>query len=65
MAASATIPQPDPETGTLTPGATVTKTYRLEGNITRRILQPGTPAPEEFHPTPETDKKDKGKKKKK
>ncbi len=65
LAASATIPQPDPQTGTLTPGATVTKTYRLEGNICRRILQPGTPAPEEFHPTPETDKKDKGKKKKK
>jgi uncharacterized protein YgiM (DUF1202 family) len=65
LATSATIPQPDPETGALTPGATITKTYRLEGNITRRLLTPGTPAPEEFHPDPEVDKKDKSKKKKK
>jgi len=65
LAASATIPQPDPTTGILTPGAMITKTYRLEGNICRRLLPPGTPAPEELHPDPEVDKKDKGKKKKK
>ncbi len=65
LAGDATLPEADPETGALKPGNMVTKTYRLEGNICRRILAPGTPAPEELHPTPETDKKGKGKKGKK
>ena len=65
LAGDATLPEADPETGALKPGNMVTKTYRLEGNICRRILAPGTPAPEELHPTPESDKKGKGKKGKK
>ena len=65
LAGDATLPQPDPETGALMTGKMVTKTYRLNGNICQRILAPGTPAPEELHPDPEVDKKDKGKKGKK
>jgi SH3-like domain-containing protein len=56
---------PDPETGAIVPGPTITKTYRLEGNILHRLLPPGTAAPEEAHPDPEPDKKDKKKGKKK
>lgn len=65
LAGDAMLPQPDPETGALMTGKMVTKTYRLNGNICQRILAPGTPAPEELHPDPEVDKKDKGKKGKK
>jgi len=65
LAGDSTIPSPDPETGTLKPGNMVTKTYRLEGNICRRILAPGTQPPAELHPDPEPDKKDKAKKGKK
>jgi len=64
LAGDQSIPQPDPKTGLLTPGKTVTKTYRLEGNVCRRIIAPGATAPEEFHPVAE-EKKDKGKKGKK
>jgi hypothetical protein len=32
------------------PGKTVAKTYRLEGNVVRRLVQPGMPAPMEAHP---------------
>jgi len=64
LAGDQSIPQPDPQTGLLTPGKTITKTYRLEGNICRRILAPGTQGPEEFHPVAE-EKKDKTKKGKK
>ena len=35
---------PDTVTGPVTPGRTIAKTCRLEGNLVRRILQPGTPA---------------------
>lgn len=41
---------PDPITGAIVPGETITKTYRLEGNVIRRVLAPGTAAPEEAHP---------------
>ena len=61
LAASAPIPQPDPVTGLVKPTELVTKTYRLEGNICRRILPPGTPVPEEAHPVPPP-AKDKGRK---
>ena len=37
---------------TIEPGKTVLKTYRLEGNLVRRILPPGTEAPGESHPDP-------------
>jgi SH3-like domain-containing protein len=48
---------PDPVTGAIVPGKTVLKTYRLEGNLVRRVIQPGTTAPGEAHPEPVTEKK--------
>jgi hypothetical protein len=48
---------PDPVTGAVVPGKTVTKTYRLEGNLVRRLLPPGQPAPGEAHPLPVSEKK--------
>jgi hypothetical protein len=47
---------PDPTTGAVVPGKTVLKTYRLEGNLVRRVLQPGTSAPMEAHPVVEVKK---------
>jgi len=64
LAGDQAIPTPDPTTGLLIPGKTVTKTYRLEGNICRRLLAPGTTAPDEYHPDPEVEKKAKTGKKK-
>jgi hypothetical protein len=53
---------PDPMTGAIVPGATVMKAYRLEGNITRRMVPPqGEMLPDLAHPEPEADKKDKKK----
>ncbi|WP_348268362.1 SH3 domain-containing protein [Edaphobacter paludis] len=43
---------PDPVTGAIVPGKTVLKTYRLEGNLVRRVLSPNATAPEEAHPEP-------------
>jgi SH3-like domain-containing protein len=54
------MPVPDPATGLVKPAKTIAKTYRLVGNITQRVIQPGVPAPVEAHPMPEV-KKDKGK----
>ena len=48
---------PDPVTGAIVPGKTVLKTYRLEGNLVRRVIQPGTTAPGEAHPEPVSEKK--------
>lgn len=62
LAADAPQPVPDPTTGAITHGRTIDKTYRLEGNICRRILAPGTPPPAEAHPAPEPEKKEKGRK---
>ncbi len=56
LAGDAPIPTPD-ATGLFKPGPTLTKTYRLEANIVRRVLPPGMPAPEEAHPHPESEKK--------
>jgi hypothetical protein len=42
----------DPVTGAVVPGKTVTKTYRLEGNLVRRVLPPGVTAPGQAHPEP-------------
>jgi hypothetical protein len=50
---------PDPVTGAVVPGKTIVKTYRLEGNMVRRVLRPGTAAPAEAHPEPVTEKKKK------
>jgi len=56
---------PDPVTGAIVPEKTVLKTYRLEGNLVRRVLQPGIAAPREARPEPQAEKKKdvKGKKK--
>jgi hypothetical protein len=58
LSADAPAPVPDPVTGLVKPGKLIEKTYRLEGNITRRIVAPGAAAQEEAHPAPEPDKKD-------
>jgi hypothetical protein len=50
---------PDPVTGAVVPGTTILKTYRLEGNLVRRVLSPGTTAPGEAHPEPVAEKKKK------
>jgi hypothetical protein len=49
---------PDPITGAVVPGKTVLKTYRLEGNLVRRVLPPNVEAPDEAHPVP-VEKKEK------
>jgi SH3-like domain-containing protein len=56
LAADQPIPTPDPTTGLIKPGRTIAKTYRLEGNICRRILPPGTKPEPEAHPDPEPKK---------
>jgi hypothetical protein len=58
---------PDPITGAIVPGKTILKTYRLEGNLVRRVIQLGTPTGGEARPEPQAEKKkavSKGKKKK-
>jgi hypothetical protein len=62
LSADAPQPVPDPKTGEIKPAKTITKTYRLEGNICRRILPPNTPPPAEAHPAPEPKKEKKGRK---
>jgi len=54
---------PDPVTGAIVPGPTIEKTYRLEGNILRRLQPPGTASVDEAHPEPEPEKKNKKDKK--
>jgi hypothetical protein len=64
LAADAAAVVPDPLTGAVVPGKTILKTYRLEGNLVRRVSQPGTTAPVEARPEPVAEKKSvKGKKK--
>ncbi|HEX3967067.1 MAG TPA: SH3 domain-containing protein [Edaphobacter sp.] len=48
---------PDPVTGAITPGKTILKTYRLESNLVRRVIQPGAPTGGEAHPAPALEKK--------
>ena len=56
---------PDPVTGVMLPTKTISKTFRLEGNLVHRIAPPGSSAFEDLaHPVYE-DKKDKKKKGKK
>ena len=50
---------PDPVTGVIVPGKTVLKTYRLEGNVVRRVIAPGAPTGGEAHPEPTVEKKKK------
>jgi hypothetical protein len=63
LAADAPLPVPDPKTGDIKPARLITKTYRLEGNICRRLLPPNTPSPDEAHPVPELKKEKPGKRK--
>jgi SH3-like domain-containing protein len=62
LAADAPQVVPDPATGAMTPGKTITKTYRLEGNLLRRIALPGSALEAEAHPVAEQAKDKKGKK---
>jgi Bacterial SH3 domain len=48
---------PDPVTGAVVPGKTILKTYRLESNLVRRVIQPGTPTGGEARPEPQAEKK--------
>src|SRR5215813_10520143 len=48
---------PDPVTGAIVPGNTIVKTYRLEGNLVRRLNPPGTPTGGEAHPASAAEKK--------
>jgi len=63
LTADAPMPVPDPVNGLIKPARTVAKTYRLEGNLCRRIVAPGAPRVAEAHPDPEPEKKAKGRKK--
>ena len=56
LAADATMPAPDPATGLITPGRLITKTYRLEGNLVRRIAPPGSKDEPQAHPAPDEKK---------
>jgi hypothetical protein len=47
----------------VTPGRTIEKTYRLEGNLVRRIAAQGSKDEPEAHPVIEVKKAGKGKKK--
>ena len=51
---------PDPTTGIITPGPTIEKTYRLEGNLVRRLAPPGYHDAPEAHPKAEEKKEKKG-----
>ncbi len=48
---------PDPNTGLVRPSKTLTKTYRLEGNLVRSISPAGAIPVPEAHPIPESEKK--------
>jgi hypothetical protein len=63
LAADAGPVVPDPVTGMVTPGRTIAKTYRLEGNLVRRLAPPRYKDEPEAHPVA-VEKKDKGAKKK-
>ena len=64
LAADAGPVVPDPVTGMVTPGRLIEKTYRLEGNLVRRVAAAGSKDEPEAHPVAEV-KKDKIKKGKK
>jgi SH3-like domain-containing protein len=53
LSGDVTMPTPNPATGLVKPAKTIAKTYRLVGNITQRVIQPGVPPPVEAHPEPE------------
>jgi hypothetical protein len=57
LAADAPAVVPDATTGSIAPTQTFLKTYRLEGNLVRRLIAPGTTPPEPAHPEPVKEKK--------
>lgn len=61
LADNVSLPVVDGKTGLFVPSKLVSKTYRLEGNVTRRVLVPGTSAPGEYRLVAEV-KKDRKKK---
>ena len=63
LAADAPPVVPDPETGAMVPGKTITRTYRMEGNFMHRITAPGAAVEEAAHPVFEEKKDKKGRKK--
>jgi SH3-like domain-containing protein len=63
LAADAGVAAPDAVTGVVKPGRTLGKTYRLEGNLVRRVAAPGSKDEAEAHPVVEEKKTGKGKKK--
>jgi len=60
LAADSPPVTPDPTTGFITPGKTISKTYRLEGNVVRRIAPPGYHDEPAAHPKAEEKKEKKG-----
>ncbi len=64
LAADAPPVVPDPKTGEAIPTKTVTKTFRLEGNLVRSVAPIGAVPVPEAHPEPVKEKKDKKDKKK-
>ncbi len=54
---------PNPATGEIAPTQTVTKTFRLEGNLVRSVTPIGAVPVPQAHPEPEKEKKDKKEKK--
>ena len=62
LAADAGAVVPDPVTGMATPGRTIEKTYRLEGNLVRRVAAQGSKDEPEAHLVVEVKKTAKGKK---
>jgi hypothetical protein len=61
LAADAPPPTTDPVTGAVSHGRLIEKTYRLEGNLVRRVQPANAPKDDEAHPAPEV-KKEKGRK---
>jgi hypothetical protein len=62
LTADAPAVVPDAKTGAMVPGKTITKTYRLEGNLLKRMGFPGSTAGEQVaHPVAEEKKEKKGK----
>ncbi len=62
LTADAPAVVPDAKTGAMVPGKTITKTYRLEGNLLKRIGFPGSTVGEQVaHPVAEEKKEKKGK----
>ena len=57
LAADAAAVAPDPATGVVKPGRTIAKTYRLEGNLVRRVAAPGSKDEPVAHPAAAEEKK--------